>query len=412
MTGRQVRERREALGVPTERFAEALGVPVATLTELEGAGRIPARLGERLARVLWEFASADALAESGLPECDAVRALLAADPPDERAVAHHLRRCPICHARAAYVHHRVGHAPRPPGLTGLAMRVVDLFGDGPAWLRSAMGGVAMVLTLVAAPIVICLASALIFRDHEYVGWAVVFSAVALVAGGCGGLVYAATARLRERGTVGHDVSWVLSVYSYIALTIAVVYEASFKLRVIPPQADVAAMARQPWEWAFLLVVGAIFGVIIGRSVDLGATTDPDTTTMGPFGSRRGLLVVFAVVTLLAGVGIQMIRLNVSPPKLHVDNGPSGAEREAQLALALRAQGRSAEALPHARRATRLAPRNAEYWATLGLIAYEARAFEEARAAYRRALGLDSSVVIGRPEHLRAWSAVSGAPATP
>lgn len=412
MTGRQVRARREALGVPAERFAEVLGVPAPTLAALEASERIPARIGERLARVLWEFASARALAESGLPECESVHALLAMDPPDARAVARHLRRCPTCRARTAYVHHHVGHAPRPPGLIGFVTRVVDVFADGPAWLRSATGGVVMVLTLVAAPIVICLASALIFRDHEYLGWATVFSAIALLGGGCGGLVYAATEPLRERGAVGHDVSWILAVYSYIAVTIAVVYAASFDLGVIPPQADVAAMARQPWEWVFLLVVGGIFGVIIGRSVDVGTTTDPDTTTMGPFGSRRGLLAAFAVVTLLAGVGIQTIRLTAAPPPLPAEHPLRDANQEAHVAMRLRALGRSADALPHARLAVRLAPDNAEYWATLGLIAYDADALEESREAYRRALRLDSTVVADRPEHLKAWSAVREAPTPP
>lgn len=411
MTGGQLRARRETLGIAPDRFAAALDLPVETLGEIEGAGHIPLRLRQRALQVLWEFASAAALDASGLPECPRVGALLAVDPPDVRAVGTHLKQCPVCRSRTAYVHAHVGHAPRPPGISGLITRLIDAFADGPPWLRSAAGGVAMVLTVVGVPIVICLASAVIFRDRDYLGWSIIFTEIALLGGGAGGLVYAAAAPLRARNRVWYYLSWIAAVYAYTAVTVAAVYIGSFLLHLIPPQRDVAAMVHEPADQLFLVVFGTIFGLLIGRSVEEGTTADPDRTTMGPFGSRRRLLAVFAIVATLAGIGIQTIRFNAPTrpkPALTADDGSSAAA-EIRAAVALHVQQREAEALGHARTAVVLAPRRAMYWATLGTIAYAANRPDEARRAYRNALAIDPDVLSHHPELRGPWRALRGTP---
>ncbi|HKI95446.1 MAG TPA: tetratricopeptide repeat protein [Gemmatimonadales bacterium] len=411
MTGAQLRARREAFGIAPDRFAAALDLPVETLGEIEGAGHIPRRMRQRALQVLWEFASAAALDASGLPECLHVGALLAADPPDVRAVGAHLKQCPVCRSRTAYVHAHVGHAPRPPGISGFITGLVDAFADGPPWLRAAAGGVAMVLTVVAVPIVICLASAVIFRDRDYLGWSIIFSEIALLGGGAGGLVYAAAGPLRARGRVGYYLSWIAAVYAYTAVTVAAVYVGSFLLHLIPPQRDVAAMVHEPADQLFLLVFGAIFGLLIGRSVEEGTTTDPDRTTMGPFGSRRRLLAVFAVVATLAGIGIQTIRFSAPehPDPARTTERGTDAAAEMRTAVALQAQRREAEALRHARTAVALAPRHAAYWATLGTIAYAANRPDEARRAYRNALAIDPDVLSHHPELQGPWRELNGPP---
>jgi hypothetical protein len=151
MTAQEATRARERLGLSVEELAAdvAFTPDVVRLWE-SGKARVPGRV----ARVLeWDLAVHErhqALVESGLPDCEWMKAWDNEDLPEKsKAQATHMERamkhtesCDVCKARENFIAERFGQMPRMPvsGSMAALLWIGDRVEKLPRWARPAVWG--------------------------------------------------------------------------------------------------------------------------------------------------------------------------------------------------------------------------------------------------------------------------------
>lgn len=201
--------------------------------------------------------------EQGIPTCQWVERHVTAQPADTDALEKHLAEleahlssCAICQEREAFA---ATLPPLPPMPVALHVRVLGQVSDGvhrlPAWARPAAFGALLVgaLTLLRAIVIVVVRQAPITSDLLLT----VLAAIGLGAYGglVGGVAYSMVREpTRRLGRAGDYVTGIVCVYAYLA---AFGIPATFFTD--------EEMFHSAIGWTILLIVGALFGVIVGHS---------------------------------------------------------------------------------------------------------------------------------------------------
>lgn len=254
---------RERLGLTHEQLAAEYHVTEGEVRGWEdGTIKVPRRFERDL---LWRSAVREreqALAASGLPECQWVKAWAERpqssdlDEQIERAkeLERHGANCSVCQARQQYVADHLPPLPSPPLplWINVVSRSGDLFMRLPEWSRPAVVGAAIMSAWFLFRLIFLVPQAL--RSPELAPELVVgFIAVAL-AGASGGLAYAAVRKpLRGIGRAGDYLTGVACVGVYM-----------LALVLVAPIAFGEPVMEDPGDWPILLAVSVFFGLFIGR----------------------------------------------------------------------------------------------------------------------------------------------------
>ena len=394
MTGRELRAARQELGLSEAQFAEAVGKTAAQVFEWEQNDAVlPKPVASLLASQLHSKRALDLLAKSGLAECAEV-ALLdkrvvdgGFKEADAQALLDHLRACPTCTARHAYVETRMG--PPPEVTTGVWF--MDWFRplwELEGWKGGAVAGMAFILMWVAVGIPITIGIAIVGREWEYLLWTATLLGVAVFGGGAGGLVYYWTRGLRGQRIWGHLVSGTAACYGYIIGTGAFLYAMRRTAGSALPDSDgLANLFANPTEG---LVVAAILGIIFGPIVGWQLSKDDDSPLEADQAERRDS----SARRNLALFGAFVV-LGIAAAILKGGNPAGQGEGSAAWALGQKAlrEERYADALPHFEAVVRTSPRNAWGHNALGWTLLRMERTDEAIGHFERAIALapDASV---------------------
>lgn len=246
-----------------EELSDYTDISIPLLRKWERTGDVPRGERRTIEWGLWAIRRDRVLEESGLPECEWLEENVDEDSvPDWQVLEQHFETCDVCAMRDAYIDEHVG--PQPAGLLGRALEWVF---DFPDWLQAATMGIAMVLVAKAGfGIAALLGLGLVRMDVHFALGALLLLVVAVVGGGAGGVVYHLTRRFRERGTVGHYISSILAVYGYLGALMAM---GAVAIAVAGREAvgeDIYEMVAEPVGWIIWLVLGAFFGIALGRGL--------------------------------------------------------------------------------------------------------------------------------------------------
>jgi hypothetical protein len=261
MTGAELKAARERLGGTEEAFAEELAITVAELRAAERSG-IPKPLRRRVDLALWYLERDAALAQSGLAECEAAASISSIgelpEEDQERMAADwyaHFTGCPLCQAREQYV--KVHCRPVPSLSENVVMRLWDRGNqlDGPwrdvmRWSVTFAGPV-LVLTLG-------MSGAALLMGRFSMALLTVGLWLSLAAGGAvGGASFHALASLRERGTPGDYLGWILGAEAGAVVTGLLVLALCW---IAGGEAEpIAKFLLLPAGWGVVLALGAGFG---------------------------------------------------------------------------------------------------------------------------------------------------------
>jgi hypothetical protein len=243
-----------------DELADELGVPVTTLRAwTAGERRIP-----RYEAQLLRFAAASAergraLVESGLPECEWIRAWGSEEhgSDDDALMASidrmeaHSAACATCQARERFVDARFGPMPPFPA-RGLA-RVFVFMERVPEFLRPAAYGAALLAAIVSLRALVVIPS-LIARPALVLDLLVAILAAA-GAGASGGLVFSMVRpTLRTLGRPGDYLTGIVCVGAYMA-----------SLVLVAPVAFGEDLLKGRSGWFAYGIVTILMGLVIGHS---------------------------------------------------------------------------------------------------------------------------------------------------
>jgi len=253
--------RREA-GATLEQLADHVGVSVSELSEWERTGKIPRARAARVKWGLWAVRRDAVLAKSGLAECEALAELAATSrPSDAEVITDHLDTCATCIARDEYIKHHVGPMPRMD--SGLLLWLFSRdWGTG--WKRSATMGALFILAMGGVGVVLLLSRAVVERDPTYLLMALGLFVLLVFSGGMGGVVHHLTAPLRDSGRAGSYLSGILTVYGYLGAVYASIGLVALVAGWEVLGEDMRGLVATRAGWVITLVMGALFGLVLGR----------------------------------------------------------------------------------------------------------------------------------------------------
>lgn len=279
MTGAELKVARERLGATEEAFAEELAITVAELRAAERSG-IPKPLRRRVDLALWYLERDAALAQSGLTECqDAPRVDgESLEECERQATAYHLHfaGCPLCQARKRYV--KVHCRPLPSLSENVVMRLWDRGGqlEGP-WRDMMRWSVTF-----AGPVLVFTLSMFgvsLLMGHFSTALQTAGLWLSLAAGGAvGGASFHALAPLRERGTLGDYLGWIMGAEAGAVVTgllgLALSWFAGGEVEFV------AKFLLLPVGWGVVLALGAGFGFSFAWEKRKGYLGLPRPSPMG------------------------------------------------------------------------------------------------------------------------------------
>ncbi|MEJ2217464.1 MAG: hypothetical protein P8099_12705 [Gemmatimonadota bacterium] len=255
---------RERLGFSPEQLAAELGVTEAEVEAWE-AGRmaVPKSAARRLA---WRAALAErkaALAASGLPECDWLKAWEAEPVPTKmkervkrlEAANAHAAACPVCKARADYVKQHLPPLPEQPvpawaGALRWFMAKVQLL---PKWARPAAYGGALIGGIVVIRAALAgLAVGFSFHLLETAGAGI---GIGVYMGAVGGIAYHLVREpFRAFGRAGDYLTGIVCMFAYL-LAIGVPVD------LLTNDPDFRGLT----SWIVFSGVAVVFGLVIGHT---------------------------------------------------------------------------------------------------------------------------------------------------
>ena len=251
---------RERLQQSDEELSELLGVsPDTVLAWTEGRKEVPRRYVQQLEWLAVSAEREDALRNSGLPECDWMRAHSAKPLADDQdAVLQHLEAandhadvCQVCTAREKFVEERFG--PMPPMPQSGWMRVFAWVERMPVWMRPAAIGAAILGIIVSLRVAFALP--VLFSNPAKLAEALLAVAAAAGAGAVGGFAYTLTRpSLRRVGRLGDYLTGIVCVFAYMG-ALALVAPLAFGEPLIEDRAGLI----------IFVVVSAFFGLIVGHT---------------------------------------------------------------------------------------------------------------------------------------------------
>ena len=398
------------IGVSREELAEASELSPEILLEWERLDlAIPKQEAHRLEWAIWAVRNDRVLAESGLPDCEEMARLVETEGPPE-LISRHMEACETCRARSEYAGK---HGPSMPGAVGVMGNVVSFTEALPCPLQSAFYGFLMVLMFSGIPMLILLGMGVVTGDGSKLAEAGALLAVTVSGGGVGGIVHHYSRGLRERSTVGHYLSWIVTMYGYLLGVfglIGVAVAVRGAEGVDGGTLEMVEMATDPLGWMILGVLGAFFGVVVGREMRDSGSRAPEPST-GPDGEGAGRRRTLArvgkgtlYVIVLAGIAAQIFwgpggRVTTaeehaeSLPDLRaaVQEDPSDARAQYDLAFALATLDRHEEALEPYGEALRLEPGNPDFHNDYGASLFQIGRLQDALPHFQRAIDL-------RPDH--------------
>jgi hypothetical protein len=255
---------RTRLGLSVGSVATQFNVTPAVVEAWEsGSLSIPARVGEALAYRAATHERAEALRQSGLPECAVITDLRAklqargagATVADVRAITAHSATCAVCQGREKYIADRFPPLVPPPaqGLQGAIQAVIIRVQRLPAWSRPmAYGGIIVGVFAGLRGALMMLVHGPSWRGLAVIGLAIL---AGMYLGAVGGATYTLVRPWSRRfGRPGDYLTGLACVYAYV-LAIAIP-EALF---------DHSASFRDPAAWIIVVILSTGFGLLIGRS---------------------------------------------------------------------------------------------------------------------------------------------------
>ena len=265
MTGTELQQRRVSLDLSVDRLAEMLDEHRDVVQQWEQITKeLPRSLSRRLDWVLALEERTRLMQASGIEECSWTEEYLKnVDQltPDqmERRLAEaekHSETCAVCQRRKAYADTL---PPLPPAPLSPSFRVLIAITDRiqrlPKWVRPAAAGALLIggLTLVRAVFVVVfrrspISPSLLLTILAAIG-------VGAYGGAVGGLAYTLVRdRFRKFGRVGDYLTGLTCVYAYLLAF-------GIPLAVFTRE----EMFREPVGWIIMIIIGAVFGLIIGHS---------------------------------------------------------------------------------------------------------------------------------------------------
>jgi hypothetical protein len=266
MTGADIRRRREALQLPLDSIAIALGEHSDQVAQWESIpGALPRQLGRRIDWVLAIHERDATLLAMGAAPCPIVVAMRDAlpDEPSPEAFQQVLARaeahgkdCPACQRREAALK-SLPELPLPPLplWIGLFSGLSDAIERWPAPLRPAAWGAIGVGLLTAARALLSLVFQPEARSLTTLWLVLGAVAVGAYGGAVGGIVFhLVRGPFRRFGRAGDYLTGIAIMYGYL-------------LAILVPLAlwSDEAMLRTPLGWGIMLALGTFFGLVIGHA---------------------------------------------------------------------------------------------------------------------------------------------------
>ena len=232
MNGPALVAARQRLGLTTDQLAAELGIPPHAYRACEeGRAALPRRGAGHLAFRLAAVERADALHDSGLPECAWMAGWDAETPDEPTALTEHLQRgeahaegCGVCQARERFVRDRFPAMPAYPQpawvrvLGVVHARVESL----PVWLRPAAWSALLLAALVSLRVLLVLPVAASRPALLLSALGAVLAASA--AGAIGGLAYGLLGRpLRRVPIAGPYLAGTVAVLGYMLAILALIF---------------------------------------------------------------------------------------------------------------------------------------------------------------------------------------------
>ena len=265
MTGTELQQRRMSLDLSVDGLAEVLAEHRDVVEQWEQITKeLPRSLSRRLDWVLALEERSRLMQASGIQECSWTEEYLKnvdqlAPDQMERRLAEaekHSETCAVCQRRKAYA---ATLPPLPPAPLSPSLRLFIAIADEiqrlPKWARPAAAGAVLIggLTLVRAVFVVA-------SRRSPVSLTLVLTVLAAIGvgaygGAVGGLAYVLVRdRFRKFGRVGDYLTGLTCVYAYLLAF-------GIPLAVFTRE----EMFREPVGWIIMVIIGAIFGLIIGHS---------------------------------------------------------------------------------------------------------------------------------------------------
>lgn len=412
MKGHTLARRRRELGASLDDVASSAAIDAETLAQWESLDlRIPRHEAALLAMAFWLIERRQVAERSGVPECDWARAMVGAPDRDAAAIGAHQKACASCRARDDYV--RRHGPPAPRAAFGAVGAVLARAGRLPSPLAGAVTGALTVLIFTAVPILVLVGFGAFVRDTTQIAAAGALLLVSVAGGGAGGLTYALTQGWHERGTVAYYASWILSIYAYLAVTLATIV-ALPGAGLEQERQETIAMLGDPVFVVIMLVVGATFAIWMGRAAHK-MDTEPDAFDEPVSSGRAQTFLKYGFgVLVLAAFGVQwwagreeLENLGIQAPTAEAAAAildsltsaaaatPDDAAAQYALGMALASLERYDEAESPLERAVGLVPRNPSFQNAHGYTLLQLARYDEAAHAFERAVDLS-------PDYLRAW----------
>ena len=276
MNGPALVAARQRLGLTTDQLAAELGLPPHAYRACEeGRATLPSRGAGHLAYRLAVVDRADALRDSGLPECAWMADWDAGTPTGTEGLAEHLQRgtahsgtCHACQARERFLRERFPAMPAYPRPTWMRLlgavhaRVESL----PAWLRPAAWGALVLAALVSLRVLLLLPMAASRPALLLTALGAVLAASA--AGAIGGLAYGLLGRpLRRVPVAGPYLAGTVAVLGYMLAILALISVLEDDRRAPSFSADTIV---------FVLVLAIVLGSILGHQLFRAPDSEPPT----------------------------------------------------------------------------------------------------------------------------------------
>jgi Tfp pilus assembly protein PilF/transcriptional regulator with XRE-family HTH domain len=384
MRGSDLRAARERLNTSRQQIAERVGVGTADVAAWESLGRVPRKQRFDVDLALWEIESEQALARSGLPECE--RVLRWAEQPLEatpQAVEQHEWTCAVCAARRDHVRAHVRRMPVGGGVltvhnVAIALLLVGVLGLGLAGRLA--DSIAPATWEAALP---ALQEAAAERPDDPVALRELATAFLHLERWDEALPV-----LQEAVRLDPDDADLLNSLGWLILEGGEPGEAAPILERAIALEPRHTRARHNLAWAMYRM-----GRFEKADSAYRELIAEDPANGGIRGDRGWVLIETRQLDEAEAEFREAIRRE-----------PGEVWHHRGLATALAQNGQPQPALLSYRDATRLAPEDATLWLEIGRLAHFAGEFEESAGAFARAQELDASVVDAAMGAREMWEA--------